>query len=208
VKAPPLIRDRRHDMTVEDARRLLSIIEGERLEAFFVLALTTGLRRGELLALRWEDVDLNSRQLRVRRALQRADGKLRIVEPKTSMSRRTVVLPKLAVRHLREHRKRQNVRRLALGEGWREHGLVFASTIGTPIEPRNINRVLGRDPRAGGPGLAQAPRPAAWMRDLHARRGSALTGDHGGARALRDQCDDEHLRSRAARASPGGGPRD
>jgi integrase len=52
VKAPPLIRDRRHDMTVEDARRLLSIIEGERLEAFFVLALTTGLRRGELLALR------------------------------------------------------------------------------------------------------------------------------------------------------------
>jgi integrase len=50
----------------------------------FVLALTTGLRRGELLALRCEDLDLNSRQLRVHRALQRADGKLRIVEPKTS----------------------------------------------------------------------------------------------------------------------------
>ena len=100
--------------------------------ALFVLALTTGLRRGELLALRWEDVDMNSRQLRVHRALQRADGKLRIVEPKTSMSRRTVVLPKLAVRHLREHRKRQNARRLALGEAWREHGLVCASTIGTP----------------------------------------------------------------------------
>ena len=72
--------------------------------------------------------------------MQRADGKLRIVEPKTSTSRRTVVLPKLAIRHLREHRKRQNARRLALGEAWREHGLVFASTIGTPIEPRNINR--------------------------------------------------------------------
>jgi integrase len=72
--------------------------------------------------------------------LQRADGKLRIVEPKMSMSRRTVVLPKLAVRHPREHRKRQNARLLALGEAWREHGLVFASTIGTPIEPRNINR--------------------------------------------------------------------
>ena len=100
--------------------------------ALFVLALTTGLRRGELLALRWEDVDMNSRQLRVHRALQRADGKLRIVEPKMSMSRRTVVLPKLAVRHPREHRKRQNARLLALGEAWREHGLVFASTIGTP----------------------------------------------------------------------------
>ena len=69
VKAPPLIRDRRPDMTVEDAKRLFGIIQGERLEAFFVLALTTGLRRGELLALRWEDVDLSSRQLRVRQAL-------------------------------------------------------------------------------------------------------------------------------------------
>jgi integrase len=56
------------------------------------------------------------------------------------MSRRTVVLPKLAARHLREYRKRQNARHLPLGEAWCEHGLVFASTIGTPIEPRNINR--------------------------------------------------------------------
>ena len=128
VKAPPLIRDRRPDLTVEDAKRLLSTIHGDRLEAFFVLALTTGLRRGELLGLRWEDVHLDSRQLRVRQALQRADGKLRIVEPKTSTSRRTVVLPRLAIRHLREHRKRQNAHRLALGEAWREHGLVFAST--------------------------------------------------------------------------------
>lgn len=57
-----------------------------------------------------------------------------------SATARAVVLPKLAVRHLREHRKRQTARRLALGEAWREHGLVFASTIGTPIEPRNGNR--------------------------------------------------------------------
>ena len=72
--------------------------------------------------------------------MQRADGQLRIVAPKTSTSRRTVVLPRLAAQHLREHRKRQNAQRLALGEAWREHGLVFASTIGTPIEPRNVNR--------------------------------------------------------------------
>jgi hypothetical protein len=65
--------------------------------------------------LHWADVDLNSRQLRVRQALQRADGKLRIIEPKTSTSRRTVVLPKLAVRQLREHRKRQDAQRLAFG---------------------------------------------------------------------------------------------
>jgi hypothetical protein len=72
--------------------------------------------------------------------MQRVDGKLRIVELKTSSSRRTVVLARLAARHLQEHKKRQDAERLALGDAWREHGLVFASTIGTPIEPRNVNR--------------------------------------------------------------------
>ena len=121
-------------------RRRHDVIDGERLEALYVVALTTGLRRGERLALRWDDIDLGSRQLRVRRAMQRVDGKLRTVEVKTSSSRRTVVLPRLAVRHLQEHKKRQDGERLALGDAWREHGPVFASTIGTPIEPRNVNR--------------------------------------------------------------------
>ena len=140
VKAPPMARQRRPELGVAEARRLLEVIEGERLEAFYVLALTTGLRRGELLALRWDDVDLGSRQLHVRRALQRVGGKLQMVEPKTGSSVRTVVLPKIAVRYLREHKKRQNGERLALGDAWREHGLVFASSVGTPIEPRNVNR--------------------------------------------------------------------
>jgi integrase len=116
------------------------VIQGERLEALYVLALTTGLRRGELLALRWDDIDLGSRQLHVLRAMQRVDGKLQIVEPKTSSARRIVVLPQLAIRHLKEHKKRQDAERLARGEAWREHGLVLASSIGTPTEPRNVNR--------------------------------------------------------------------
>jgi integrase len=73
-------------------------------------------------------------------AMQRVDGKLQTVELKTASSQRTVVLPRLAVRHLQEHKKRQDAERLALGDAWREHGLVFASTIGTPVEPRNVNR--------------------------------------------------------------------
>lgn len=140
VKAPPMARQRRPDMTVEDARRLMQVIEGERLEAFYVLALTTGLRRGELLGLRWSDVDLNSRQLHVRRALQRVAGELRFVEPKTSTSLRVVVLPKLAVRHLVRHKARQDAERLALGPARQDYGLVFASSRGTPLEPRNVNR--------------------------------------------------------------------
>lgn len=140
VKPPPLSRERRPGMTIEDAKRLLDVLTGERLEAFYVLALMTGLRRGELLGLRWEDIDLESRQLHVRQALQRVGGGLQLVEPKTQSSLRTVVLPRLAVRYLREHRKRQNTERLTLGEAWQDNGLVFASSIGTPIEPRNINR--------------------------------------------------------------------
>jgi integrase len=140
VKAPPMARQRRPDLTVEDAGRLLRVIDGERLEAFYVLALTTGLRRGELLGLRWEDVNLTFRQLHVRRPLHRVDGKLRFVEPKTGSSLRVVVIPKLAVRSLTKHRARQDAERLARGEAWRDQGLVFASSVGTPVEPRNINR--------------------------------------------------------------------
>jgi integrase len=140
VKAPPLNNNRRAGLGLVEAKRLLDVIDGERLEALYVLALTTGLRRGELLALRWDDIDITSRQLHVRRAMQRVDGRLQTVELKTASSRRTVVLPRLAVRHLQEHKKRQDAERLALGEAWREHELVFASTIGTPIEPRNVNR--------------------------------------------------------------------
>jgi integrase len=98
VKAPPLNTKRRVGLDLAEARRLLEVIDGERLEALYVLALTTGLRRGGLLALRWDDIDLGSRQLHVRRAMQRVDGKLRIAEPKTSSARRTVVLSQFAVR--------------------------------------------------------------------------------------------------------------
>lgn len=140
VKAPPMVRQRRPDLTVEQARHRLEVIRGERLEAFYVLALTTGLRRGELLGLRWTDVDLNFRQLHVRRALQRMDGKLRFVEPKTSSSVRLVMVPKLAARYLVQHRARQDEERLALGAAWRDQDLVFASSLGTPVEPRNVNR--------------------------------------------------------------------
>jgi integrase len=140
VKAPPLKNKRRLGLDLAEAKRLLKVIEGERLEALYVLALTTGLRRGELLALRWDDIDLGSRQLHVRRAMQRVDGKLQIAEPKTPSALRTVVLSQFAARCLQEHKKRQDAERLALGDSWQEHGLVFASSIGTPIEPRNVNR--------------------------------------------------------------------
>lgn len=72
--------------------------------------------------------------------MQRVDGKLQIVEPKTNSSLAAVVLPRLAVRRLQEHKKRQDGERRELGDAWQDYGLVFPSSIGTPIELRNVNR--------------------------------------------------------------------
>jgi integrase len=67
-------------------------------------------------------------------------GELRFVEPKTSSSVRVIVVPRLAVGHLERHRERQDQERSHPGAAWRDHGLVFASSVGTPLEPRNVNR--------------------------------------------------------------------
>jgi integrase len=127
-------------LSLAEARRLLAAVRGDRLQAVYVLALSAGLRRGELLGLRWADVDLDGGELHVRQAVQRVGGELRFTEPKTRHSRRTIPLPALAVDALREHKARQAADRLAAGPGWRDSGLVFTTATGTGIEPRNLNR--------------------------------------------------------------------
>ncbi|MCC5580240.1 site-specific integrase [Microtetraspora sp. AC03309] len=124
---------------MEEAKKLLDTIKGDRLEAFWICALTLGLRRGELLGLRWDDIDFGNGQLAVRQTLQRADGSLQLVDPKTDRSRRTVPVPEPTLAALRRHRRTQAAEQLASGERWKDHGLVFASTIGTPIEPGNLS---------------------------------------------------------------------
>jgi len=140
AKPPALARSERRALTPEEARAFLSVVAGDRLGSAFVVALATGLRRGELLGLRWCDVDLEGRVLFVRQTLQRVGGRLAVVEPKTHRSARPVPLSGLAVRALEEQRDRQEKDRVAAGELWQETGLVFTSTIGTPMEPRNLNR--------------------------------------------------------------------
>lgn len=127
-------------LSLAQARRLLAAVAGDRLWAVYVLALSTGLRRGELLGLRWTDVDLDGAELHVRQAMQRVAGELRVTAPKTRHSRRTIPLPALALDALREHRARQAAERLSAGPAWQDSGLVFTTAHGTPIEPRNLNR--------------------------------------------------------------------
>ncbi|WP_211229363.1 tyrosine-type recombinase/integrase [Nakamurella lactea] len=140
VRPASLPRTERRALTPDEAGRLLRSLNGDRLEAVFVVAIGTGLRRGEILGLRWSDVDLDTRSLFVRQAVQRSGGELRFVAPKTHRSTRPVPLPRFVVTALQNHRARQAAERLVAGPLWHDADLVFTTQIGTPLEPRNINR--------------------------------------------------------------------
>lgn len=125
------------------AKLVLKELSEHRLYALYVLAMTLGMRRGELLGLHWSAVELKGGTLTVATNLQRVGGELRIVQPKTRTSVRTLPLPALAVEALREHQERQAQERADAGMEWKEHGLVFPSRIGTPYEPDNLRRSWG-----------------------------------------------------------------
>ncbi|WP_053914681.1 tyrosine recombinase XerC [Streptomyces sp. TP-A0875] len=140
VQVPTPSYDTGKGLSVADARLLLRESADDRLHALYVLALVLGMRRGELLGLRWDAVDLDRQTLIVERALQRVAGELRLVRPKTVASVRTVPLPPAVVKALTEHREQQAQERAAAGTEWKEHGLIFTSRIGTPLEPDNLRR--------------------------------------------------------------------
>ena len=114
-----------------------------------VVAVHTGLRQGELLGLKWTDVDLTGRRLSVRRSLKVTDHGLDFGPPKNKASIRSVPLSKTPVAVLRAHRTRQNEERLRLGDLWQDHNLVFPDRVGKPLDHNNLyNRdykpLLGR----------------------------------------------------------------
>jgi integrase len=127
-------------LSVDQARTLLDASGSDRLHALYVLAVYLGLRRGELLGLQWAKVDLDGEFLQVTHTLQRVEGELRFQPPKTRHSRRTIPLPGPCLEALRAHRVAQGRERLAAGGRWIDEGMVFASTVGTPIEPDNLSR--------------------------------------------------------------------
>lgn len=122
--------------------RLLASLTDTRLEALYLTALTTAMRRGEVLGLGWRDVDLDARKLSVSQSLQRAGGKLQLLPLKTRSSTRTISLPNILVLALKRHRIHQKEEQLAAGPDWRGNPdyLVFTTRIGTALEPRNIDR--------------------------------------------------------------------
>jgi integrase len=115
---------------------LLRAAEGNRLEALYVLAVHTGMRPGEMLALKWDEVHLDTGTLQVNRAL--VDGEFSA--PKTARSRRRIKLTTGSVKALKSHRKRQLEERMQHAGLWKDYGLVFPSTVGTPLSHRNVVR--------------------------------------------------------------------
>lgn len=105
------------------------------MEALYLVAVHTGLRQGELLGLKWTDVDLDAGTISVQRSLD-ADGTFN--PPKRAKSRRTVRLTTQAAEALRSHRAGQNEERLRLGSLWEDHGLVFPNKVGKPMDHNNL----------------------------------------------------------------------
>ena len=128
--------------TRPEARRFLKAAENHRLYALWAVALSMGLRRGEALGLRWQEVDLESGRITINRALHRVDGELKLDNVKTEGSAGVLPLPGPLVAILASHHRRQLKERWAAGSSWRDTGLVFTTAVGGPIEPRNVNRMF------------------------------------------------------------------
>jgi integrase len=153
-------------LTPEQVSVLLAAAQGDRLEALYVVAVTTGMRQGELLALRWSDVDLGVRTVRVRATLMETKSGFEFAEPKSARSRRQISLTLTASAARRRHRAGQLKQRMRLGPSWTDHDLVFASEVGGPLDGSNILR------RSFHPLLRRAGLPRVRFHDL---RHSAAT---------------------------------
>jgi integrase len=133
VSAPSTkARSERRALTGAEITILIEAAAGTRYDVPIRFTLATGLREGELLGLRWEDVDLDGAAVEVRRTASYVGGKTVFGAPKTERSRRTIELSAATVQLLRAHRAAQVEHRLRIGPVWREHGLVFPSPAGNP----------------------------------------------------------------------------
>lgn len=152
VKRPGVQRGEARHPSGAEVAAVLRAAAGSRYYLALVIVAGTGLRKGELLALRWSDVDLDAGTLTVRGTLARINGQLKISEPKTARSRRTVPVAPAVVTMLKTHRKTQLAERLRAGNQWTDTGLVICTEFGTPVDPRSFLRVIETAAKAAGVG--------------------------------------------------------
>jgi len=165
VRPPSIRRHEQRFLTIEEAKRLVDVVKGDRLEALAHVLLRLGLRRGEALALRWDGIDLDDRALRIEGSLTRAGSSVVHSEGKTASSNRTIPLIDPLPTVLIRHRARQSAERLAAGELWNDGGWVFTTELGTALDPSNAYHWWQRLTERAGIG----------RRRMHAARHTAAT---------------------------------
>jgi integrase len=130
--------------TAEELRRFLDSVRDDRLYAAWRLAALTGMRRGEVLGLRWADLDLDAGWLAVRQTLVVVANQPQLSQPKTTRGRRQLALDPETITALRGHRRAQAAERLAAGPAWSDTGLVFTRQDGRPLHPEYVRRLFDR----------------------------------------------------------------
>ena len=168
VERPKVQKREIRPLSKDELVRFLAAAEDDPLYALYVLAATCGLRMGELLGLKWEDVDFANGLLTVRRQLQWIKGEPVFAPPKSAKSRRTIPLTSAALAALRRHKEQQAEQRLRVGEAWKDYGLVFTTGIGTPLSPSNVRN------RSFFPLLRKAGLPRIRFHDLRHTTATAL----------------------------------
>lgn len=136
-------------LTLEEQIKFLEAVKNDRLCSTFTLALASGVRLGELLAIRWQDVDFKEGVIKIRQALSRVKvldensptkTKLIFQEPKTKAGKRSIPIPPAVITELKKHKKKQNEEKLIAGPAYIDNDLVFCTEIGKPTEPTNLIR--------------------------------------------------------------------
>ncbi|MFI6797603.1 tyrosine-type recombinase/integrase [Streptosporangium canum] len=145
VKTPAARPRRFQPFTASETWQFLQAASGDRLHALYELALRTGLRKGELLGLHWQDLDLDTGTASIHRSLQRTRTQgLTTLHTKTRASERRIALPTECVHSLKTHRERQQEERRGAGTARSGSGLVFTTPTGGPLDPANLTRRFGR----------------------------------------------------------------
>ena len=150
---PKLNRADREEMktwTPEQLREFFAGIATHRLAAAYILAATTGMRRGEVLGVRWRDIDFKARRLHVQQTVLTVEYQIIIGRPKTLRGERKIALDDQTIQVLQSHRAAQRREKQLLGDGYQDHGLVFAREDGTPVHPDYFSQTFDRTVRRLG----------------------------------------------------------
>jgi integrase len=143
VTLPRGVRYQATILTPDQSKQFLTSLIGQRYEALFTIALTMGLRRGEMLGLRWADIDFTSGMLHVRHSLERVKGEgVRLAEPKSAKAKRSLRIPQVALTALIAQRRAQEIQRQWSGSKWREAGFIFTTNVGTPVSPDDVTQAF------------------------------------------------------------------